>query len=200
MSTKMMNRRAILQNWMALTAASVPLGMLASEGAAKPTELQATPACGADDAPTRPGSEGPYYSPRPPAKSDFRADASGEPVTLHGFVRTRDCQPIVGASVDLWHADAQGEYDNSGYRLRGYQLTDSLGRYVFQTIIPAPYDWRTRHFHVKVQPPGGRLLTTQLYFPDEPRNTADFLFHPRLLMDVRGAVDGKVARFDFVLA
>jgi protocatechuate 3,4-dioxygenase beta subunit len=29
---------------------------------------------------------------------------------------------------------------------------------------------RPRHIHVKLQRPGGRLLTTQLYFPGESRN------------------------------
>jgi protocatechuate 3,4-dioxygenase beta subunit len=133
-------------------------------------------------------------------KRNFQADISeGEPITLMGFVVDRECRPITGAMVDLWHADGHGDYDNQGYRLRGYQLTDAQGRYAFETIVPAPYDWRTRHFHVKVQPPSGRLLTTQLYFPGEERNERDFLFHPRLLMDVQDAADGKVARFDFVL-
>ena len=198
MSPNPISRRAILHNGLAATAAGGTLRVL--DAAAQPAIIEATPACGADIEPTRAGSEGPYYSPRPPAKIDLRADAAGEPITLHGIVLTRSCQPIANATVDLWHADAQGEYDNAGYRLRGYQLTDTLGRYVFQTIIPAPYGRRTRHFHVKVQPPGGLVLTTQLYLPGEPLNASDFLFHPRLLMDVSDTVDGKLARFDFVVA
>lgn len=101
--------------------------------------------------------------------------------------------------IDLWHADAEGEYDNDGYRLRGHQLTDAQGRYVFDTIVPAPYGRRTRHYHAKVQAPGGGVLTTQLYFPGEALNESDFLFDERLLMRVVDASDGKVGRFDFVL-
>jgi hypothetical protein len=29
---------------------------------------------------------------------------------------------------------------------------------------------RTRHYHIKVQAPERPVLTTQLYFPDEPAN------------------------------
>ena len=77
-----------------------------------------------------------------------------------------------GALVDLWHADDEGDYDNSGFRLRGHQFADGEGRFRFRTIVPAQLSGRTRHFHVKVQPKGGRVLTTQLYFPGEPGNRA----------------------------
>ena len=58
---------------------------------------------------------------------------------------------------------------------------------------------RTRHFHVKVQAPHGPILTTQLYFPDEPRKGRDLLFDRKLLMTVDDRGDHKVARFDFVV-
>lgn len=85
------------------------------------------------------------------------------------------------------------------FRLRGHQFTDAKGRFRLRTIVPAAYEGRTRHIHVKVQPKGGRTLTTQLYFPGEPKNAKDGLFRKDLLM--RTAKDaGEVAgRFDFVL-
>jgi hypothetical protein len=43
------------------------------------------------------------------------------------------------------------------------------------------------------------LLTTQLYFPGEPRNDQDSIFQPELLMDVSGATGGQEAAFDFVI-
>jgi protocatechuate 3,4-dioxygenase beta subunit len=56
---------------------------------------------------------------------------------------------------------------------------------------------------VKVQPRGGRVLTTQLYFPGEARNKRDFLFRPDLLMAIdeaaSGPADNKGARFNFIL-
>ncbi len=57
--------------------------------------------------------------------------------------------------------------------------------------------WQADDF--KVQPPGGKLLTTQLYFPGEPRNERDSIFRPELLMDVRDGADGKDAAFNFVV-
>jgi protocatechuate 3,4-dioxygenase beta subunit len=69
----------------------------------------------------------------------------------------------------------------------------------FGTIVPAIYFGRTRHYHVKVQAPSSRLLTTQLYFPNEPANRRDGLFQRELLMQVADAGDGLAGRFDFIL-
>jgi protocatechuate 3,4-dioxygenase beta subunit len=65
--------------------------------------------------------------------------------------------------------------------------------------VPAVYSGRTRHYHVKDQAPGSRLLTTQFYFPDEPANLRDGLFQRELLMRVADAGDGPAGWFDFVL-
>jgi protocatechuate 3,4-dioxygenase beta subunit len=101
--------------------------------------------------------------------------------------------------VDLWHADEKGEYDNVGFRYRGHVITGPDGAFHFSTIVPAPYSGRTRHYHVKVQAPGSRLLTTQLYFPNEPANLRDGLFQRELLMRVADASNDLAGRFDFVL-
>ena len=63
--------------------------------------------------------------------------------------------------------------------------------------MPALYSGRTRHYHVKVHAPDSRLLTTQLYFPNEPANLRDGLFQRELLMRVANA--GDAGRFDFIL-
>ena len=63
----------------------------------------------------------------------------------------------------------------------------------------AAYAGRTRHYHVKVQKPGGRILTTQLYFPDEPLNSRDSLFDRRLVLRLGDSDDGRLGRFDFVV-
>jgi protocatechuate 3,4-dioxygenase beta subunit len=163
-------------------------------------ELPPTPACGDDDAPTLRQIEGPFFKPRSPERSELReAGTRGVPIELTGFVLSRRCRPVAGALVDLWHADPGGEYDNSGFRYRGHQFTDANGRYRFSTIRPAVYSGRTAHYHVKVQPRGGRVLTTQLYFPNEPANRGDSMFRRELLMKLARAGEGHVARFDFVL-
>ena len=43
------------------------------------------------------------------------------------------------------------------------------------------------------------VLTTQLYFPDEPANRRDALFRRDLVMRITEAPSGIAARFDFVL-
>ena len=73
------------------------------------------------------------------------------------------------------------------------------GPYRFRTILPALYTGRTRHYHVKVQAPQQGVLTTQLYFPDEPMNRRDGLFRRELMMRMAEAGDDLSARFDFVL-
>jgi protocatechuate 3,4-dioxygenase beta subunit len=125
---------------------------------------------------------------------------AGTRIVVAGSVLATDCRPIPGALVDFWQADDRGEYDNAGFRLRGHQFTDELGRYRLETVVPGVYPGRTRHFHVRVQAPSQSVLTTQLYFPDEPGNRSDGIFRPELVMAVRDAERQKTAAFDFVLA
>ena len=105
---------------------------------------------------------------------------AGQPIELVGFVLSRACKPHAGALLDFWQADDKGRYDNSGFRLRGHQFADAEGRYRLRSIVPGAYAGRTRHIHVKVQPRGGRVLTTQLYFPGESQNRSDGLFRKRV--------------------
>ena len=163
-------------------------------------ELAPTPSCHDGNELTVRETEGPFFKPRSPARSDLREPgAGGSPFELSGFVLTRSCRPLSAAVVDLWHADDKGEYDNIGFRYRGHVITGSDGAFRFRTIVPALYSGRTRHYHLKVQAPGSRLLTTQLYFPNEPANLRDGLFQRELLMRVADAGDGLAGRFDFIL-
>jgi protocatechuate 3,4-dioxygenase beta subunit len=188
------NRRLVVTG--ALVATCMGLGDI--HRAAAQGELAPTPACG--DEPTVRQTEGPFFKPRSPERSDLREPGiKGQPIEVAGYVLTRSCRPVERALVDLWHADDEGEYDNAGFRLRGHQYTDAQGGYRFLTIVPAAYVGRTRHYHVKVQPPGGRVLTTQLYFPGEAKNRGDGLFRRELLMKVAKAGGSLAGRFDFVL-
>ena len=58
------------------------------------------------------------------------------------------------------------------------------GRYRLVTNFPAEYPGAARHIHVKMQAPGKRVLTTQLYFRDEPGNRRDGLYRPDLEMRI----------------
>jgi protocatechuate 3,4-dioxygenase beta subunit len=191
------SRRGVLTGGI-VAAAGLALnthGVFAQQGA------PLTPGCQDGDEPTMPETAGPYFKPQSPLRSDLREPGIvGRPVELFGQVLSRACRPLAGALVDLWHANDQGEYDNKGFRLRGHIFTDSEGRYAFHTILPGLYPGRTRHFHVKVQPAGGALLTTQFYFPHEERNRTDGLFRSELVMKVADREDSLLAQFDVVLA
>jgi protocatechuate 3,4-dioxygenase beta subunit len=170
--------------------------------AAEAGTLAATPAChdGHDDV-TVSQTEGPFYTPDTPRASNLvAAGVRGTSLLVTGDVVDTRCRPIRGALLDFWQADAAGEYDNRGYRLRGHQFADSRGRYALRTILPGLYPGRTRHIHVKVQRPHGKVLTTQLYFPGESRNRTDGIFDASLVMDVRRAGSGRRALFRFVLS
>jgi protocatechuate 3,4-dioxygenase beta subunit len=127
--------------------------------------------------------EGPYYSPGSPQRESLiEAGMPGVPVLILGGVFNQDCEPLPGAKVDFWQADAHGEYDNVGYRLRGHVFTDENGVYSIETIEPGPYTGRPPHIHVKVfNPQGTELLTTQMYFPGS-ENSADVDAAPDLLV------------------
>lgn len=196
-----LTRKQLLKT--ALAAAPLPILLaggpaLARAAGAAETPLAPTPMCDDGDE-THEQIEGPYFKPNSPERTAIAAGLPGTRLTLSGFVFGLACQPIAGALLDFWQADDSGAYDNTGFRLRGHQYTGSGGAFTLSTIVPGLYPGRTRHIHVKVQAPGRPVLTTQLYFPGEPRNTTDTLYDPALLMTVRTVSDGREASFDVVL-
>ena len=145
---------------------------------------------------TAPQTEGPFFKPKSPERRSLLEDGSrGERMVLTGVVLSRSCKPVANALLDFWHSDEAGEYDNRGFRYRGHQFSDAEGRFRLETIVPALYPGRTRHLHVKVQAPGRRVLTTQVYFPGDPGNPRDGLYRVDLPMRKTG-VEG---RFDIVV-
>jgi protocatechuate 3,4-dioxygenase beta subunit len=192
------SRRVLLKG--ALAASSV---VIAANHAGRVFAAQTatpTPACKDADEPTEEQIEGPYFKPRSPVRADLAVPGTrGKLVTLEGRVLTRSCKPVGGALLDLWHADENGDYDNSGFRYRGHILSDASGLYRFKTILPGLYPGRTRHYHFKVQAQRLPILTTQLYFPNERMNTRDPLFSKELLVRFDEDPEGATARFDFVL-
>ena len=142
-------------------------------------------------------TEGPFFTPNSPLRTSLAEAASkAQRFAVSGRVLSPQCQPLAGALVDVWHADEDGEYDNRGFRYRGHQFSDAEGRYRLATIVPAEYPGRTRHIHVKVQAPGKRFLTTQLYFPGDPGNRGDGLYSRDLEMRFIRRAEGT---FDFVV-
>lgn len=152
------------------------------------------PVCGEGLAPTRPDMEGPYFLAGSPEKASLiEPGMGGTPLIIRGYVISVTCRPIAGARLEFWQADANGEYDLQGYRLRGHVFSDETGFYQIETILPAPYETRPRHIHVKVIPMGLPELTTQLYFPEDSP-------YPELTVKLSDGPEGMIADFTFVLA
>ncbi len=146
-------------------------------------------------------TEGPFFKAGSPERSSLvEAGMAGTQLTLTGYVMTAGCQPVAHALLDFWQANAQGQYDNSGYSLRGHQFTDQNGRYQLETVIPGLYPGRTEHIHVKVQAPGGPMLTTQLFFPGVQDNQSDTIYNSDLLVKMQGSGAHVQATFDFVIS
>jgi protocatechuate 3,4-dioxygenase beta subunit len=196
MNTHHPSRRGVLIGGaLAVTGAAFAGGSVLAQAPLAPT-----PACEPGGAATLPQTAGPFFKPSSPERTSLiEPGVLGREFVLAGFVLTRGCKPVPGALLDFWQADGAGAYDNRGFRLRGHQFADAEGRYSLRTVMPAEYATRTPHIHVRVQAPSRPALTTQLYFPDQPRNARDFLYRPELLMRIAPAAGDPQGRFDFVL-
>ena len=118
-------------------------------------------------------TEGPYYIPNERLRRNITDGHPGTPLFLQlGVVDASTCKPIKGAAVDIWHADAAGNYSGfgagSGSRtfMRGIQKTDARGIATFRTVYPGWYQRRSVHIHVKVHVRGNVVHTGQLFFSD----------------------------------
>jgi protocatechuate 3,4-dioxygenase beta subunit len=129
--------------------------------------------------------------------------AAGELIYVMGRVVNVQGQPVRGARVELWQANAQGRYTHPSDtnpapldpNFEGFaaQETDADGRYRFKTIKPGAYPatpgWmRPPHLHFEVTGMVNRLVT-QMYFPGEPLNDKDLL-----LQNLRANKEGAIAK------
>lgn len=142
--------------------------------------------------------EGPFYVPnapsmKSPAVVPHRRDEPGPILLLSGTVRSSGGEPMPGAVFDLWQSDFQGRYSHfdipeadAPNNLRARVIADQQGRFEVQTWMPGPYEipkagptgalltamgrhhWRPAHIHMKVERPGFRTLTTQLFLKNDP--------------------------------
>ena len=192
------------------TAAAPSATPLATSSSATATSVptssasgtQATTAALACTAPAQPLvelTEGPYYKTNPPQNATLRtAGVAGTPLTLTGYVVSTSCQPIANAKLDFWQADGNGNYDNSGYILRGWQLTDANGAYRLETVIPGLYPGRTEHIHFKVTV-NGKTYTSQLFFPGVSQNEGDSIYSSRMLVTLNTGTSPVTGTFTFVV-
>lgn len=149
---------------------------------------------------------GPFYKPNAPSQAELCASGSGggEKLLVTGrVVGMPDCKPLLGAVVEVWQADARGDYtlftpgkkDDERCLLRASIRADGEGRYAFNTILPGEYPGRPRHIHYRVSHQGYTTLVTQLYFTRE-RGVPDQL----VVSTVRSAQGVARTVFDITLA
>jgi protocatechuate 3,4-dioxygenase beta subunit len=117
---------------------------------------------------------GPYPSLSDFIRSDIRENKQGLPLTLTiAVVNTNSsCSPVIGATVDIWQCDADGNYSQYGSErtltyLRGLQTTGANGQVTFVTIYPGWYQGRATHIHVEVTVNGRSAKVTQIAFPED---------------------------------
>ncbi|KFA90444.1 protocatechuate 3,4-dioxygenase [Archangium violaceum] len=114
-------------------------------------------------------------------RKDISENHAGLPVRLAFLVVDESCNPIPGASVDIWHAAPEGLYSGedastfctaddpsatSARWFRGVQTADANGRVDFDTCFPGWYSSRTIHIHFTVRVNGNEYVTSQLVFDD----------------------------------
>jgi protocatechuate 3,4-dioxygenase beta subunit len=148
---------------------------------------------------------GPFYTDVGLVRRDITEGLAGQPLRLGVRVVDRDCRPVPGAVVDVWHTDVDGDYsaftdqagggDDAGPGttfLRGTQVADDQGIVEFATNYPGWYRGRAVHIHAKVRVDDETVLTTQLYFPDdlsdEVQSAGPYAAHGE--RDTRNADDG----------
>ncbi|MFJ3302096.1 intradiol ring-cleavage dioxygenase [Streptomyces sp. NPDC086549] len=106
-------------------------------------------------------TQGPYYLSGALVRTDITEGKAGIPLKLALTVVNSACTPLSNALVEIWHADALGEYSgyvgNNGHSesddgtfLRGGVLTNSSGVANITTVYPGWYRGRCVHIHVKV--------------------------------------------------
>src|SRR2546427_13297788 len=115
--------------------------------------------------------------------------ATGQVIHVMGRVLNVEGQPVRGARIELWQANAQGRYSHPSDtnpapldpNFEGFavQNTDAEGRYRFKTVKPGAYpataNWmRPPHLHFDVTGKINRVIT-QMYFPGELLNDKDLL-------------------------
>lgn len=157
--------------------------------------------------------DGPFYSLDTPETRAIAGDGtSGKAMVFQGRVVDENGAPIENAIIEIWHADGNGDYDNEGYNCRGHQFTNADGCFEFQTVKPFGYgtqslslegvvDYRSAHIHVKLMK-GDRAQTSQIWFPDDPRNATDVVYiavQDVCTMNEQFVDDTLYSRFDFVL-
>jgi catechol 1,2-dioxygenase len=146
---------------------------------------------------------GPFHvveSPPRPLGADIALSGEGEACLVTGRVVGPGGEPIGGATVDVWQADADGFYDVQrpgtvpATNLRGLFTTEADGSFWFRTVMPRYYPIpddgpvgalleatgrhpnRPAHIHFLVLADGYAPVTTHVFAADSPCLDSDAVF------------------------
>jgi protocatechuate 3,4-dioxygenase beta subunit len=150
-------------------------------------------------------TQGPCYDSASTVRQDISDGQNGLPMRLALRILDSNCNPVSGASIDVWHTSAVGKYsgddtanenvafctgNDSDYTshlyFRGRQTTDASGKAYFDSCFPGWYSSRTIHVHLTIRVRGTAYLTTQLFFTDALDNS---IIGSEPLYDARGSRD-----------
>ena len=157
--------------------------------------------------------------------ADVANGARGEPCEVSCAIRGLAGEPVAGATIDVWQADADGHYDVQYAELdqpqgRGVLRSGPDGRFSFRTVVaqayPIPSDgpvgellratgrhpWRPAHLHFMIQAPGYETLVTHVFRKGDQYLDSDAVFGVResLVGEWVKQPDGNWRLdFDFVL-
>lgn len=177
---------------------------------------------------TEPTVFGPFFledAPRFELGDDVSNGAKGEPCMVRGTVKSLTGEPIPNALLNVWQADADGNYDVQYAELahpqaRGILHADNNGHFHFKTILaeayPIPSDgpvgamlkatknhpWRPAHLHFMIDAPGYERLITHVFRDHDQYLDSDVVFGVRqsLVAEWPRQPDGSYTLdFDFVL-
>lgn len=157
--------------------------------------------------------------------ADIANGAVGAPCEVQCTVRGLDGEPVPRAIVEVWQADAEGQYDVQRPSLHEHQARGVLharedGSFDFRTVLaeayPIPVDgtvgellhatgrhpWRPAHLHFMITAPGYETLITHVFRKGDQYLDSDAVFGVRrtLVGDWQAQADGSyLLRYDFVL-
>lgn len=151
---------------------------------------------------------GPFHvedSPQMALGDDVANGAQGEPCYVRGSIVGTDGTPIAGAELQVWQADAAGNYDvqyaaagqDHEHRARATLHADANGHFHFKSIraeaYPIPHDgpvgkmlaalgrhpWRPAHLHFMITAPGYERLITHVFRNGDQYLDSDAVFGVR---------------------
>ncbi|WPU21710.1 dioxygenase [Cedecea neteri] len=148
---------------------------------------------------------GPFHvaeAPQLAPGEDFSQGAPGTPWFVKGKVTGLGGEIIANATIDIWHADGDGQYDVQalgihGLRCRGVLKADSQGDFFFRTVVPEAYEiprdgpvgsllaaqgrgaWRPAHLHFMINAEGYQRLITHIFNKDDDHLNSDSVFGVR---------------------